>query len=137
MRRIIGAIGSSRPYSKDNSRRKGISTVMAARLQEFRSCRCVFAQIGSKSPGAGGVSAMKFKVDIDCTPDEARAFLGLPDVRPLHEALLPEVEERLRATLKAMDPETMLKTWLPATLKGFEQLQEMFLSQLGGLGKKK
>jgi len=80
---------------------------------------------------------MKFKVDIDCTPDEARAFFGLPDVKPLQEALLPEVEERLRATLKAMDPEAMLKTWLPATLKGFEQLQEMFLSQLGGLGKKK
>lgn len=80
---------------------------------------------------------MKFKVDIDCTPDEARAFLGLPDVRPLQEALLPEVEERLKATLKAMDPEAMLKSWLPATLKGFEQLQEMFLSQLGNLGKKK
>ena len=60
-----------------------------------------------------------------------------PDLREHVEALLPEVEERLRATLKAMDPEAMLKTWLPATLKGFEQLQEMFLSQLGGLGKKK
>ena len=80
---------------------------------------------------------MKFKVDIDCTPDEARAFFGLPDVKPLQEALLPEVEERLRATLKAMDPEAMLKTWLPATLKGFEQLQEMFLAQMAGLGKKK
>ena len=80
---------------------------------------------------------MKFKIDIDCTPDEARAFFGLPDLKPLHEALLPEVEERLRATLKAMDPEAMLKTWLPATLKGFEQLQEMFLAQMAGLGKKK
>jgi hypothetical protein len=80
---------------------------------------------------------MKLKLDIDCTPEEARAFFGLPDVKPLHEALLPEVEERLKAILKAMDPETMLKTWLPATLKGFEQLQEMFLSQLGGLGKRK
>ena len=80
---------------------------------------------------------MKFKVDIECTPEEARVFFGLPDVKPLQEALLPEVEERLRATLKAMDPEAMLKTWLPATLKGFEQLQEMFLSQLSGLGKKK
>jgi Family of unknown function (DUF6489) len=80
---------------------------------------------------------MKFKLDIDCTPDEARAFFGLPDVKPLQEALLPEVEERLRATLKAMEPEAMLKTWLPATLKGFEQLQEMFLAQLSGLGKKK
>ena len=80
---------------------------------------------------------MKFKIDVDCTPEEARAFVGLPDVKPLQEALLPEVEERLRATLKAMDPEAMLKTLLPATLKGFEQLQEMFLSQPGGLGKKK
>ena len=57
---------------------------------------------------------MKFKVDIDCTPDEARAFFGLPDVKPLQEALMPEVEERLRNTLKAMDPETLLKAWLPA-----------------------
>jgi Family of unknown function (DUF6489) len=80
---------------------------------------------------------MKFKVDIDCTPEEARAFFGLPDVKPLHDALMPEVEERLRASLKAMDPEAMLKTWLPATLKGFEQLQEMFFAQFGGLGKKK
>ena len=37
---------------------------------------------------------MKFKVDVDCTPDEARAFFGLPDVKPLQETLLPEVEER-------------------------------------------
>src|SRR5205085_11481194 len=87
--------------------------------------------------GEEEAAEMKFKVDIDCTPDEARAFFGLPDVKRLQEALLPEVEERLRTTLKAMDPEAMLKAWLPATLKGFEQLQEMFLSQLGGLGKKK
>jgi hypothetical protein len=80
---------------------------------------------------------MKFKVDIDCTPDEARAFFGLPDVKPLQEALLPEVEERLRTTLKAMDPEAMLKTWLPATLKGFEQLQQMFFANMPGGGRKK
>jgi hypothetical protein len=80
---------------------------------------------------------MKLKFDIECTPEEARAFFGLPDVKPLQEALLPDVEERLRTTLKAMDPEAMLKTWLPATLKGFEQLQEMFLGQMAGLGKKK
>jgi hypothetical protein len=80
---------------------------------------------------------MKFKVDIDCTPDEARAFLGLPDVKPLQEALLPEVEERLRATLKAMDPEAMLKNWLPATLKGFEQLQQILFANIPGADSKK
>jgi hypothetical protein len=72
---------------------------------------------------------MKFKVDIDCTPDEARAFFGLPDVK--------EVEERLRTTLKAMDPEAMLKTWLPATLRGFEQLQQMFFANMPGASDKK
>jgi hypothetical protein len=77
---------------------------------------------------------MKFKVDVDCTPEEARAFFGLPDVKPLQEALMPEVEARLRATLKAMDPEVMLKSWLPATLKGFEQLQQMFFANLPNVG---
>ena len=77
---------------------------------------------------------MKVKVDIDCTPDEARAFLGLPDVKPLQDALLPQVEERLRATLKAMDPEAMLKNWLPATVKGLEQLKQMFFANLADAG---
>src|SRR5215469_6201064 len=99
--------------------------------------RCVLTRLRSKSSTEGRIE-MKFKVDIDCTPDEARAFFGLPDVKPLQEALMPEVEERLRATLKAMDPEAMLKTWLPATLKGFEQLQEMFFANMpGGGGTKK
>ena len=80
---------------------------------------------------------MKIKLDIDCTPTEVREFFGLPEVKPLQEEVLKELQERLRANIKAMDPEAMLKTWLPATFKGFEQLQEMFLSQLGSLGKKK
>ncbi|MEO7470377.1 MAG: DUF6489 family protein, partial [Sphingobium limneticum] len=28
---------------------------------------------------------MKVTVDVDCTPAEARAFLGLPDVTPIHD----------------------------------------------------
>jgi hypothetical protein len=79
---------------------------------------------------------MKLKFDIDCTPEELRGFFGLPEVKPMQERLMAEVEERMRASLKALDPEAMLKTWLPAGLKGFEQLQEMFFAQMGGGGKK-
>ena len=75
---------------------------------------------------------MKIKFDIDCTPEELRGFFGLPDVKPMQQELMQEVAERLRANVKALDPETMLKTWLPAGLKGFEQLQEIFLNQMGG-----
>jgi hypothetical protein len=81
---------------------------------------------------------MKITLDIDCTPDEVREFFGLPQIKPLQEELLKEVRERLSANIKAMDPEAMLKAWLPATLKGFEQLQEMFLAQMGNArGKRK
>jgi hypothetical protein len=75
---------------------------------------------------------MKIKLDIECTPEELRGFFGLPDVKPMQEQLMKEVEERMRASLKALDPEAMMKTWLPAGLKGFEQLQEMFLNQMTG-----
>jgi len=77
---------------------------------------------------------MKINFDIECTPEELRGFFGLPDVKPMQERLMKEVEERMRANLKALDPEGMLKTWLPAGLKGFEQLQEMFLNQMAGRG---
>jgi len=45
----------------------------------------------------------------------------------MQEDLLKDLQERMTT---AMDPEAMLKTWLPTPLKGFEQLQEMLLSQL-------
>ena len=73
---------------------------------------------------------MKVTVNIDCTPEEARAFFGLPDVQPMQAALLKDLEDRLRKNIQAMDPETMFKTWLPATLKNIEQMQEIFLTQL-------
>ena len=75
---------------------------------------------------------MKITVDVDCTPEEARAFLGLPDVKPMQEQLMRELQERMAANIRAMEPEAMLRTWLPATLKGFEQIQEMFISQMTG-----
>jgi len=75
---------------------------------------------------------MKINFDIECTPEEARAFLGLPDVQPMQDALMKEVEDRMRANLQAMDPETMIKTWLPAGVQGWEQMQKMFWGQMTG-----
>lgn len=80
---------------------------------------------------------MKLHFDIDCTPEELREFFGLPEVKPMQDRLMAELEERMRANLKALNPDTMMQTWLPAGLKGWEQLQEMLFSQMGrGTGKK-
>ncbi len=61
---------------------------------------------------------VKFKIDIDCTPQEARAFLGLPDVESVQKALYAEIEARMRAALDRMDPERLLETWMPAVKGG-------------------
>lgn len=73
---------------------------------------------------------MKIHVDVDCTPEEARAFLGLPDVAPMQQALMAELQKRMMANLQAMEPEQLLKTWLPAGLQGWEQLQKAFWTQM-------
>lgn len=74
---------------------------------------------------------MKISVDIDCTPEEARKFLGLPDVAPMQDALMQQVQERLESNMKAMDLEALTNTWLPAGMQGLEQMQKMFWSQMG------
>ena len=78
---------------------------------------------------------MKIKIDIDCTPQEVRAFFGLPHVEPIQDALLAKVQERLSEYLEARDPEALLKLWFPAGLQELGQFQERLWKQfLGGLG---
>ncbi len=74
---------------------------------------------------------MKITIDVDCTPEEARAFLGLPDVAPMQAAVMEELGKRMHKGLEAMDPETLMKTWMPLGLQGLEQAQKMFWSQMG------
>ena len=75
---------------------------------------------------------MKVHVDIDCTPEEARVFFGLPDVQPVQAAVMKELEQRLMSAMQAMDPETLMKTWVPAGISNLEQMQRMFWQQFGG-----
>ena len=60
---------------------------------------------------------MKITIDIDCTPQEARAFLGLPNVEPIQDAVLAKAQERLTEYLEARDPEALLKLWFPGGLQ--------------------
>jgi Family of unknown function (DUF6489) len=79
---------------------------------------------------------MKVHVEIDCTPEEARAFFGLPDVAPMQERLMKDVEERMMAAMRSMEPDALIKTWLPASMQGFESLQKMFWNAMSDPKKK-
>ncbi|MCB1720722.1 MAG: hypothetical protein KDI11_03105 [Alphaproteobacteria bacterium] len=74
---------------------------------------------------------MKVTFDIDCTSEEARRFLGLPDVAPMQEAMMKELQDKMSENVKAMDPETMMKTWLPMAVQNMSDMQKMFWGQMG------
>ena len=79
---------------------------------------------------------MKVNVEVTCTPEEARAFFGLPDLKPMQDRIMSEIEERLKSSLNSMNPEQVFKTWLPASMQGVEQMQQMqqmFWQQLAGI----
>ncbi len=75
---------------------------------------------------------MKINVEIDCTPEEARKFLGLPDIAAMQESLIQQIEAQMASSLKEMEPAAMLKAWLPAGLEGVEQMQKAFFAQFAG-----
>jgi len=69
---------------------------------------------------------MKMTLNVDCTPAEAREFIGLPDLRPLHASVLDKLEQRMSASLDELSPEALLKRWLYFGADGATQIQELF-----------
>lgn len=80
---------------------------------------------------------MKFTIEIESEPDEARRFLGMPDVEPMQQRLLDQLEEQIARNVKAMDPEALMKAALPLTVQGIEQVQGMLSGLLRGNRKSK
>lgn len=69
---------------------------------------------------------MKVTVDIDCTPEEARRFMGLPDLGPVHDAYI----EKMRKTMtEGITPDVMtemMKSWAPMGEASLAMMNQMF-----------
>ena len=75
---------------------------------------------------------MKVNVEVDMTPEEARAVMGLPDVAPMQKKMMEEMQARMTAAFDAGDPEAMMQAWMPflngsagGGAKAFEQFQKL------------
>jgi len=83
---------------------------------------------------------MKVNIQLDMTPDEARKFLGLPDVTKVQDRMMAELEKRMKAAVDVNDPEAMMRAWMPLGGQGFEQFSRFMLDSArraaGGSAKK-
>ena len=64
---------------------------------------------------------MKVNIEIDMTPEEARRFMGLPDVTALNDQFVSEMGKRMKSMMD--DPETAMKAWVALGGQGVEQFQ--------------
>ena len=64
-----------------------------------------------------GNAPVKITITVDCTPEEARGFLGLPDLTAMHEQFRQHMSQ---------DPEAAMKAWLT----GATELQGKFWQQM-------
>jgi hypothetical protein len=69
---------------------------------------------------------MKLTVEVDCTPEEARRFLGLPDVKPLQAAAMAKIEKQMLEAADALSGEALLKAWFALVPQSPEQFRELF-----------
>ena len=75
--------------------------------------------------------AMKFTVNVECSPEEARRFLGLPDVTPINDLMVAEMGKRMEANLKLMSPDTMMSAWMSVGTQAQDAFVRMMTNAAG------
>lgn len=76
---------------------------------------------------------MKVTVTVDCTPLEAREFLGLPDVQPMQAAMMDQMQAKMMENMDKYSPESIMHSWFSFDPKVGERFQDMFVN-MAGLG---
>lgn len=78
---------------------------------------------------------MKFTVNVECSPEEARRFIGLPDVTPINEKLVEEMGKRMEKNLALMSPDTMMSSWMSIGTQAQDAFLKLMTSAAAGAAK--
>jgi hypothetical protein len=76
---------------------------------------------------------MNFTVNVECTPEEARRFLGLPDMSAVHDIYLERLKRMVDEGITPDLVEQLMKTWGPMNEVSMNFWRKMF-DQVGNLG---
>jgi hypothetical protein len=69
---------------------------------------------------------MKFNVELDCTPEEARRMMGLPDLTPVHDKYIATLTGAMDGVVAPDLLEGMMRGWAPMNDAGMGFWRKMF-----------
>ena len=78
---------------------------------------------------------MNISVNIDCTPEEARRLMGLPDMAPVHDLYMGKIREAMTEGLTPDAIEKLIRAWAPMGDVGMNAWRQL-IEQLGGTANK-
>ncbi|CAN5365647.1 DUF6489 family protein [soil metagenome] len=71
---------------------------------------------------------MKIHVEVDCTPEEARRVMGLPDFTPVHEKYIEMMKNSMDGVVSPDVMENVMRSWAPMGDAGMSFWRKMFES---------
>lgn len=80
---------------------------------------------------------MKFNIDVDCTPEEIRRLVGLPDLTPVHDLYLDQVKNVMAKGVTPDLVEGMVRNWVPMGGAGVDLVKDLIGQFAGGTAKSK
>lgn len=74
---------------------------------------------------------MKISVDVDCTPEEVRRLMGLPDLSSIHEVYLERMRKAVEENTGGEGMAALMQSWAPMGESGMAMWRQL----LEGMGK--
>ena len=76
---------------------------------------------------------MNITMNIDCTPEEARRLMGLPDLTPIHDLYLAKLKDAMTNGITPDMIESMVRSWGGMGEMGMSAWRQM-VDQMTGSG---
>ncbi len=77
---------------------------------------------------------MKVHVEIDCTPEEARSFMGLPDISKANSVYVDNMAEAMRGVTSPDQLQELARTMAPMGQMGLKLFQNFVEGSMAGKG---
>ena len=69
---------------------------------------------------------MKFNIEVECTPDEARRVMGLPDLTPVHDKFVASLTDAMDGVVSPEMLDGLTRGWMPMGDAGLDFWRKMF-----------